>query len=303
MTSVALLLRRLSSFLPPLSPLLPRHSALLTPLVLGRLVQGIKPTQQVLTQPLGLGSLIPVFRLGAVERLAPGATGFHFLHGVEAVFQRGQVAVRCSSSIAASQPPMRSAQWSTSPRQARARKQALSPQMRHAQTRSAPKRNASSLDVLLCAIRSFRPSSSSSGLTRRSSSHRPRVDRDHRGYWIPACAGMTTKQACVLLTAARIRVRLMLFPVPPRGDGAPKNPNLWLRTVARHGGRLSARQSRRFQHRASLFPLEAGSNSVSSSVSQLLAGPPIGSGRSSDAAREPAVRQPARRRRYQRPAS
>jgi len=39
----------------------------LTPLVLGRLVQGIKPTQQVLTQPLGLGSLIPVFRLGAVE--------------------------------------------------------------------------------------------------------------------------------------------------------------------------------------------------------------------------------------------
>src|SRR6185436_2839612 len=94
MTSVALLLRRLSSFLPPLSPLLPRHSALLTPLVLGRLVQGIKPTQQVLTQPLGLGSLIPVFRLGAVERLAPGATGFHFLHGVEAVFQRGQVAAR-----------------------------------------------------------------------------------------------------------------------------------------------------------------------------------------------------------------
>jgi hypothetical protein len=89
--------------------------------------------------------------------------------------------------------------------------------MRHAQTRSAPKRNASSLDVLLCAIRSFRPSSSSSGLTRRSSSHRPRVDRDHRGYWIPACAGMTTKHACVLLTAARIRVRLMLFPVPPRG--------------------------------------------------------------------------------------
>jgi len=88
-----------------------------------------------------------------------------------------------------------------------------------------------------------------------------------------------------------------------QGDGAPKNPNLWLRTVARHGGRLSARQSRRFQHRASLFPLEAGSNSVSSSVSQLLAGPPIGSGRSSDAAREPAVRQPARRRRYQRPAS
>src|SRR5690242_4773823 len=116
MTSVALLLRRLSSFLPPLSHLLPRHSALLTPLVLGRLVQGIKPTQQVLTQPLGLGSLIPVFRLGAVERLAPGATGFHFLHGVEAVFQ--------------GQPPMRSAQRSTSPRQARARKQALSPQMR-----------------------------------------------------------------------------------------------------------------------------------------------------------------------------
>src|SRR6185436_14416305 len=172
MTSVALLLRRLSSFLPPLSPLLPRHSALLTPLVLGRLVQGIKPTQQVLTRPLGLGSLIPVFRLGAVERLAPGATGFHFLHGVEAVFQRGQVAARPLLLLDRREPAAHEIGAVEHVAATGASAQALSPQMRHAQTRSAPKRNASSLDVLLCAIRSFRSSSSSSGLTRRSSSHR-----------------------------------------------------------------------------------------------------------------------------------
>jgi hypothetical protein len=46
---------------------------------------------------------------------------------------------------------------------------------------------------------------SSPGLTGRSSNHRPQLERHRQGYWIPACAGMTVKQASVLLTAARER--------------------------------------------------------------------------------------------------
>src|SRR6187551_819465 len=116
----------------------------LTPLVLGRLVQGIKPTQQVLTQSLGLGSLIPVFRLGAVERLAPGATGFHFLHGVEAVFQRGQVAARPLLLLDRREPAAHEIGAAEHVAATGASTQA-SPvaAVRHAQTRSAPKRNAS----------------------------------------------------------------------------------------------------------------------------------------------------------------
>jgi hypothetical protein len=197
---------------------------------------------------------------------------------------------------------MRSAQRSTSPRQTRARKQALSPQMRQAQTRSAPKRNTNSLDVLSRAV--FISLSSPQSRHSRES-----------GNPVAPCVPISAKTLHLATPLPRraFASGLCCFALLPGlpsdlilGDGAPKSAVLWLRICCQMrraplGAPIAAvptaRQSRRFQHRASLLPLEAGSNSVSSSVSQLLAGPPIESGRSSDAAREPAVRQPARRRR------
>ena len=79
-------------------------------------------------------------------------------------------------------------------------------------------------------------------------------------------------------------------PLRVKGDGRRKAQSYGSASVARRGGRLSARQSRTScQHRAPLFV--AGQ---SRSISYLLAGPRSGSGGSPAAARE---RQPARRRR------
>jgi hypothetical protein len=66
----------------------------LASLVLGRLLQGRDHARQFFAYARGLRGIIRLFRLGAVERLAPGAIGSHFLHGLEAVFKRGQVAAR-----------------------------------------------------------------------------------------------------------------------------------------------------------------------------------------------------------------
>jgi hypothetical protein len=52
-------------------------------------------------------------------------------------------------------------------------------------------------------------------------------------------------QACMLLAAARIRVRPMFLSLPPKGDGAPKSANLLVSAILRdRGGRLSARHMR-----------------------------------------------------------
>jgi hypothetical protein len=114
---------------------------------------------------------------------------------------------------------------------------------------------------------------------------------------------MTPKKACVLLAAARIRVRLMLFPTPPklalgldpRGDGAPKSADLWLSLPDAAGA--SRRANRGGSNTGPRFSPVRTLERVDRSFSLLQAGPPIGSGRSSDAAREQAVCQPARRRR------
>jgi len=72
-------------------------------------------------------------------------------------------------------------------------------------------------------------------------------------------------------------------PLRVKGDGRRKAQSYGSASVARRGGRLSARQSRTScQHRAALFV--AGQ---SRSISYLLAGPRSGSGGSPAAAREP----------------
>jgi hypothetical protein len=101
------------------------------------------------------------------------------------------------------------------------------------------------------ALRAYSASSplSSPGSTGRSSSHRPSIARDHRGYWIPAFAGMTGERAAPNFSPTRhatplprrtfasgswsfLSLILRRAEGPSRrteGGGAPKSANLWLR--------------------------------------------------------------------------
>ena len=87
-----------------------------------------------------------------------------------------------------------------------------------------------------------------------------------------------------------LRARTLLKKSSPKGSGAPKDANLWCpRSSSDHGGRLAARHKRRFPYCAGPRFLSAHRKDTPS-ISQLLAGPRSGPGRSPGAARVKVLR-------------